>query len=104
MLDTLIIQGELVNPPTELQAFRTFTLMANNLHLHSILEIEQDAKDLYWNYIKRHRCHDFIEYIITPQEQEKGFRVDYDLVDRITFANLIGLLGFLKNFSQHCWR
>lgn len=76
---TLIINAELTNPPSTISSFRDLTLFCKLKHgyrLDIILECEQDEKDIYFSWLRPKGALDFVKYIITPQEQEPGFRVD----------------------------
>lgn len=101
----LIIKAELSNPPTEALAFRTLTMLArSNLSLHSIVEVEDCFKDMYYHYLKVKCLMDFVDQLITPEENEAGIRIGVVTsknqsinIDRITFQNLFWLLGILSS-------
>lgn len=100
MVSSLIIRAELSNPPSEVLAFRTLTMMARQIELDNLIEIEQTYKDIYYNYMKQKGLMDFVCQIITPPEKENGIRIDYEYnysytikTDRIIFSNILNILG-----------
>jgi len=97
----LIINGDLVNPPTSPSAFRTLTLAAKVYCLYDILLEVEKEKDMYYKFLKRYGCMDFIDSIIFIGE-EKGIRIDTKphiqptlVVDRIDINNLWLVLNYI---------
>lgn len=69
----LIINGNLVFPPSSTSCFRDITLYANIFkQLDVIIQIEQQYKDICYNYLKQHGAFDFVEDIIHRKENELG--------------------------------
>ena len=108
-MQTLIIKAELSNPPSEILAFRTLTMLACvQLCLDNLIELEQDFKDIYYHYLKARGAMDFVAQFITPRENEEGIRIDLDYnypltikTDRIIFNNLFGLLGQINYLKRY---
>ena len=69
----LIIRDELAEPPTDSLAFRTVTMIVHeNLKMNILLHSSPDMKDAYYHWMKPKGLLDYIDYIITGQEFEKG--------------------------------
>jgi hypothetical protein len=100
----LIVQAPLVEPPTEALYFRYVTLVAHeNLHLDCLLEVEQMMKDIYYHWLLKQGCMDYIEDIVTPTEAIPGLRLG-PLVEKapairlkaIKSDSVIHLIGMIK--------
>ena len=104
----LIIEADLSNPPTELLQFRYLTLVAHeNLNLDCLIEVEQDMKDIYYKYLRKHGSMDYIDQLVTPKERIYGLRLAHKAVlpptieaHVIRIENLLSLLGMIKNCSR----
>lgn len=104
----LIIVAELSEPPTEGLFFRYLTLVTRSeLSTSNLIEAEQEVKDIYYKYLKSKGLFDFVDQIITPQENEFGIRLDTELnypltirAKSITCVNCVNLLGQIKHLSQ----
>lgn len=97
---TLIIAAELVNPPSETVAFRTLTL-CSKLELfgpkyHTLIEVEREYQDIYYNYMVERGLFDFVDEIVYPEWNLKGVRIGPPRVDRINFANINYVLRFIS--------
>lgn len=101
MVSNLIINGDLINPPTSVTCFRELTLIANKaVHLRVIIECLE--KDFYWRYLKNFGAMDFVDDILNIGEEE-GFRIDTEhhfsptifVTDRIDYFNLKSILNSL---------
>lgn len=88
----LIICATLVNPPTEGQAFRTFTMMANR-RFEVLLEVDHEFQDIYWKWMKDRGLHDFVKELVIPEWQVYGTKVAPPRVERITVTNLHSIIG-----------
>jgi len=95
----LIINGDLVNPPSSVSSFRELTFFAHEyLHREVILECE-DNKDFYYKFLKLRGAMDFIDDILLLGEEE-GERIDTQLhyaptvyiTDSINQKNLLIIL------------
>jgi hypothetical protein len=105
-MKSLIIEAELINPPTESGAFRTLTLLTKmRLSMDNVVQVEQNVKDFYYRYMKNFGLYDFIDAFVTPQEVENGILMSYKeygkyhnyvITDRVTFDNLIRLVGQIE--------
>jgi hypothetical protein len=97
----LLINAELVNPPTSLQCFRTLTLISKlYCSFDVLLETDQD-KDLYFKFLKKRGYMDYIDDIVFLGE-EIGLRIDNDyrfspcfVTDRIDVQTLSPILDFI---------
>ena len=104
----LIIFAPLSEPPTELVVFRDLTLFADTfLHFNVLIDAPQDEKDLYYFWLKKHGCYDFVRAILRTDEKENGIslssienRPKRIKTDRITCNNLRVLLSKIANFSS----
>lgn len=97
----LIINGDLVNPPTSPSAFRTVTFAAKLYCSYDVLLEVTEEKDMYYHFLKRYGCMDFIDSIILVGE-EHGVRIDTKMriaptlvVDRIDVHNMGIVLNYL---------
>jgi len=82
----LIIDATLTEPPSEVSVFRDVTLYSNlYLNYEILLECNNDAKDLYWYWLKNRGAFDFVEDFV-EKNQENGItmrRDDANIVVRI---------------------
>lgn len=107
-MDTLIISAQLVNPPSDVLAFRTLTMLSKSrFHFSNLVEVEAEMKDIYYSYMRAKGIFDYIEQLVTPEEKESGIRMEpahnYPctiVVDRIDWSNLNNLMGQLLNLSR----
>ena len=99
----IIINAQLVNPPTSVSCFRTLTMVAHIFLNHDVL-IETDfEKDAYYKFLKKFGAMDYVEDIVSIGE-ETGLRFDIEpkfapshVIDRIDHYNLnncLKLLGY----------
>lgn len=69
----LIINGDLVFPPTETACFRDVTLYSTVFTSAEVLvQVEQQYKDICYKYLKERGAYDFVQEIVTPDENLKG--------------------------------
>lgn len=95
----LIIRAELVNPPSELVAFRTLTLMSK-IEIFApkyltLIEVEREFQDIYYSYMKEKGVFDYIDDIVYPEWNLKGVRIGPPRVDRINSVNINYVLQFI---------
>lgn len=65
----LVLQATLSAPPSSVHCFRDVSLYATVFcNLEVITSCEVDAKDLYWEWLKRHGAMDFIKDIVLEKE------------------------------------
>jgi hypothetical protein len=103
-MSSLIIEANLINPPTESLALRFLTLVTKtNLQADIIVEVEQEVKDFYYSYMKTFGLMDYVDDLIEPDQEtglylcsKKGDYKSYILTDRVTFKNVTVLLGRIK--------
>lgn len=104
MLDTLVVEASLSEPPSEILYFRHFTGVAKvNLCFDVVVESSRDTRDAYYKYLKKHGAFDFICDFVSPEDNVDGIRVDVShnyprtiVTDRITFQNVSYLISSLK--------
>tara|TARA_B000000475_G_C15975831_1_gene438896 strand:+ start:951 stop:1265 length:315 start_codon:yes stop_codon:yes gene_type:complete len=90
----LIIDSSLSEPPSHITCFRDVTLYAKTFIFEDILlECQAGTRTMYWNWLKTNGAHDFISYLIKPEEKEYGFSIKTKpkaniVVDRISYHNL----------------
>ena len=88
----LLIASELSAPPSEIGAFRTFTLYATIFKQYDCLVVvNKEEIDYYYKWIKDRGAHDFIRGFVYPNT-ERGFVIQHK---RITFNNLGQLIGMI---------
>jgi hypothetical protein len=100
----LLIEANLVNPPTESLALRFLTLVAKtNLHADILLQVEQEVKDFYYHYMKTFGLMDYVDDLIEPNKESGlilcsnvGDFKSYILTDKVTFRNVANLLGKIQ--------
>jgi len=101
----IIINAQLVNPPSSVSCFRTLTMVAHVFCHHSVL-IETDfEKDPYYKFLKKFGAMDFVDDILNTGE-ETGLRFDTEprfapshVLDRIDHDNLdlcLELMGYRR--------
>ena len=75
--ETLIIRGELSEPPTWFPSFRELTMRLKGSVVAVIL-IESDRKmrDLYWRWTGRNGGRDFVNDMIFSDEYTPGIKLD----------------------------
>ena len=75
--ETLIIRGELTEPPTWFPSFRELTMRLKGRAVAVILiESEREFRDLYWKWTGRNGGRDFVNDLIFPDEYEPGIKLD----------------------------
>ena len=69
----LLIKSELAEPPSENLPFRDVTMASKcDLGLDVLIECKQDLKDAYFYFMKPRGMLDYVDYLITPEENEEG--------------------------------
>jgi len=69
----LIINGDLIFPPTETACFRDVTLYTNIFtSAEVLLQVDQQHKDLCYHFLKSEGAFDFVQEIVTPDEAVHG--------------------------------
>jgi hypothetical protein len=99
---TLIIRGELTEPPTWFPSFRELTMRLKGAAVTVILiESEREFRDLYWKWTGRNGGRDFVNDLIFPDEYEPGIKLDLQAdqlhptvtAEKIVPENLYDLAG-----------
>jgi len=89
----LLISAEVVNPPTESLPFRGVTSVARcDLSMTVLLEAKKEEKDMYWKFMKPRGMMDYVSYIITPEENEDGFRLDLGEITLLNEKIIVSIL------------
>lgn len=77
MSRSLIINGDIVNPPTSPSCFRDVIFYAHEFLDYNVLIEVNSEKDFYYNFLKRLGLMDFIDDIL-KRGIEEGYRIDTD--------------------------
>jgi hypothetical protein len=105
----LILHSGLIgDPPSQNLAIRYVTLEAKTgLNMHVVIEVEQDFKDIYHEYMKRVGLMDYVDEYVTPEERLDGIRIDSKLeyprtikVSSINFQNTLNIIGQVKSLTK----
>lgn len=100
--ETLIIRGELTEPPTWFPSYRELTMRLKGSVVSVILiESERQMRDLYWRWTGRNGGRDFVSDLVFPDEYVPGIKLDSQhdrlhptvTTERITPENLNELTG-----------
>lgn len=105
----LIISDSLVEPPSDILAFRNVTMISHyDLKMDILVEAEHDLRDFVYHFMKPKGLMDFVSYILEKPEKEEGTRIDVIyhnpstiVVKSIQFENQISLLGRIKSISKY---
>jgi hypothetical protein len=106
--DVLIIADAFVEPPSEIMAVRTITMIAHcNLGMNILLHTTQEMKDAVYHFAKPRGLMDYVTYILGELEFEDGVRLDtigiYPntiVVKSIRLENQLHILGKIKAFRN----
>ena len=105
----LIISASLsTDPPSEGLYFRLLTMIAQkDLNYDIALEADKELIDFYYHFLKKRGWYDFVDGLITPEENEEGVRIDSSLsyprtilTRHIRCENTTNLLGQLKSLRK----
>jgi hypothetical protein len=104
----LLIKSELTEPPSETLPFRDVTMASKcNLGLDILIECEQELKDAYFYFLRPRGMLDYVDDLITPQEEEDGIRLDTELnysrtvvASRIMIENSLAIIRQIKIISK----
>ncbi|MCX6935830.1 MAG: hypothetical protein NTZ01_06550 [Verrucomicrobia bacterium] len=100
--ETLIIRGELTEPPSWFPAYRELTMkLKGSVASVILIESERNLRDLYWKWTGRNGGRDFVSDLIFTDEYEPGIKLDarHDRLhptvtaERIVPENLADLAG-----------
>ena len=68
------------------------------------VQLHQDEKDYYWTWLKRKGCHDFIEELVTYDEDVHGLHLGgtYSImnIDMLTAEKLDDIINILNGFER----
>jgi len=105
----LIISASLsTDPPSEGLYFRLLTMIAQkDLNYDVALEADGELIDFYYHFLKKRGWYDFVDGLVTPEENEEGVRIDTSLsyprtilTKHIRCENTTNLLGQLKSLRE----
>ena len=105
----LIISASLsTDPPSEGLYFRLLTMIAQkDLSYDVALEADRELIDFYYHFLKKRGWCDFVDGLVTPEENEEGVRIDTSLsyprtilTKHIRCENTTNLLGQLKSLRE----
>ena len=105
----LIISANLsTDPPSEGLYFRLLTMIAQkDLNYDIALEADRELIDFYYHFLKKRGWYDFVDGLVTPEENEEGVRIDTSLsyprtilTRHIRCENTTNLLGQLKSLRE----
>ena len=105
----LIISANLSSdPPSEGLYFRHLTMEAQQaLEYCVLIEVEKEAEDFYYNFLKRKGWFDFVNDFVQPEWREEGVRIDTQLNYPMTIQtpyirceNTLNLLGQIKSIRK----
>ena len=105
----LIISASLsTDPPSEGLYFRLLTMIAQkDLDYDIALETDKELIDFYYHFLKKRGWYDFVDGLITPEENEEGVRIDTSLsyprtilTRHIRCENTTNLLGQLRHLRK----
>ncbi|KRO62100.1 MAG: hypothetical protein ABR82_08935 [Verrucomicrobia subdivision 6 bacterium BACL9 MAG-120507-bin52] len=75
--ETLIIRGELTEPPTWFPSYRELTMKLKGTVVAVILiESDRNLRDLYWKWTGRNGGRDYVTDLIFSDEYEPGIKLD----------------------------
>ena len=108
MSRSLLINGELINPPSSISCVRDITLIAHEyLDLDVIIECVAE-KDFYYNFLKTFGAMDYVDDL-TVFGEEEGMRIDKDfnfhptvyvtnIIDQKNIESILQSIGFIGFF------
>ena len=105
----LIISANLsTDPPSEGLYFRLLTMVAQkDLDYDIALEADKELIDFYYHFLKKRGWYDFVDGLVTPEENEEGVRIATSLsyprtilTRHIRCENTTNLLGQLKSLRE----
>jgi hypothetical protein len=95
----IIYDSVLTEPPSSVHCFRDVTLYSNVfLNANNLLQCPKGTRSMYWRWIKKYGAHDFIEEILTSEEDQEGIyvgknkKVNYKYINESNMSNLINEL------------
>lgn len=90
----LIVPAELCEPPSEALMFRHLLMVSRyDLLCSNLLFCQEDMVDLYYRYLKSKYLFDFVDDIVTQQEDGYFLKVPYVRAENIN--NIIENIGLL---------
>lgn len=108
MSRSLLINGDIINPPSSISCVRDLTLVAHEYLNYDVIVECNAEKDFYYRYLKNFGAMDYVDDLIKFGEEE-GFRIDTDynfdptlyvttIIDYKNISNILQSIGF-KEFN-----
>lgn len=91
----LIIEAELINPPTELGSFRDLTFFASKFHPYYdvLVYCDHDLIDMYYRFLKNYVGGlDFIKDFVF--DKEPGIYISTERITPKTLPKILKQIGF----------
>lgn len=92
----IIYDSVLTEPPSSIHCFRDVTLYTNVfLQSENVLCCPKGTKTAYWKWIKSYGANDFIEQIISEEENQEGLTVgvnkyiNYKYINEFNMSDVI---------------
>jgi hypothetical protein len=106
--DILVIADTFVEPPSEIMAVRTVTMIAHcNLGMSILLQSTEEMKDFIYRFAKPRGLMDYVDYILCGAEFEEGIHLDTTriyphtiVLKWIRIENQLTLLGQIKSLAS----
>lgn len=104
MSRSLLINGDIINPPSSISCVRDLTLIAHEYLNFNVLVECNAEKDFYYKFLKTFGAMDFIDDL-TLFGEEEGLRIDTDynfdptiyvttVIDSKNISNILQCIGF----------
>jgi len=100
----VIYDSVLTEPPSSVHCFRDVTLYSNVfLNASNLLQCPKGTRSMYWKWIKKYGAHDFIEEILTYEENQEGIyvgknkQINYELINEYTMKQIVYELKIIFN-------
>lgn len=99
----IIYDCHLTEPPSSVSCFRDITLYSEIfLKNDNLVKCPKGARSLYWNWLKKHGAHDFLEGIVFNEEKQEGIRIgknetiNFNLLNENSLSELVKIIRNLR--------
>jgi len=98
----IIVDARLTEPPSWVHSFRDTSMYVSIFIKKEVLvECERSSKDIYYQWLKRYGALDFVEEIVSLDEEVVGFRIGLAranlIIDKLVPENLNMVLSRLND-------
>lgn len=104
MSRSLLINGDIINPPSSISCVRDLTFIAHEYLDYDVIVECNAEKDFYYKFLKTFGAMDFVDDL-TFFGEEEGFRIDTDynfdptiyvttIIDAKNISNILKCIGF----------